>query len=399
MFDSIPLAPPDPILGLAETFAKDPRPDKINLTIGVFQDELGRTPVLQCVKKAEQVLLQTEQTKSYLSIDGLASFRHHAFELALGGLAIEENTAVVQTPGGTGALKVVADLLRRNMGPIRVWVSLPTWPNHNSLFQSAGLEVKTYPYLSADKKSLDFEAMIETLRTQSKPGDVLCLHGCCHNPSGIDPTIDQWNEIARLISEYGLLPLVDFAYQGFGDGLEEDRVGLRIVAEHNPELICCTSFSKNFGLYSERVGALMCLCVTPDDAIRVSSSAKQVVRTNYSNPPRHGGALIATVLGDPELRDLWSRELAAMRSRIHAVRKQFVEGLKAAGCTIDFSFLLAQRGMFSFSGLTPLQVDWLRNERAIYLVGNGRMNVAGITPTNQQALVKAIMDCLESVGS
>jgi aspartate/tyrosine/aromatic aminotransferase len=395
MFDTVTLAPPDPILGLTDTFAKDTRSDKINLTIGVYQDENGVCPVLECIKQAGRVLLETETTKTYLGIDGLPQFRQYAVRLALGGIVAEDRVASVQTPGGTGALKVAADMIRKNFGSIRVWVSNPTWPNHVGLFESAGLDVKNYPYLSADKTALDFTALIDTLAQQGKAGDVVCLHGCCHNPSGIDPTADQWRDISRVMADKKMLPLVDFAYHGFGDGLEEDRVGLHAIGADHTEFIVCSSFSKNFGLYSERVGAMLAVCAEPEHAINVCSSAKQVVRTNYSNPPRHGAALINTVLGNPELKDLWTKELAQMRSRIHEMRRLFVEGMRAAGSKIDFSFLLKQRGMFSFSGLSPMQVDRLRNEKGIYMVGSGRINVAGITHKNLLALTRAIAEVLQ----
>lgn len=394
MFDSVVLAPPDPILGLTDTYAKDTRTGKINLTIGVYQDENGSCPVLECVKRAGQKLLDCEVTKTYLGIDGLPAFRQHAVKLALGGIVSEDRVASVQTPGGTGALKVAADMIRKNFGQVRVWVSNPTWPNHVGLFESAELEVKSYPYLSSDKTSLDFENLIETLKSQGKAGDVVCLHGCCHNPSGIDPTAEQWRQLSKVMAEKSMLPLIDFAYHGFGDGLEEDRVALHAFAADHTEFIVCSSFSKNFGLYSERVGAMLAVCAKPQHAVNVSSSAKQVVRTNYSNPPRHGAALIATVLGDAELKDLWGKELAGMRSRIHEMRRLFVDGMKATGCGIDFSFLLKQKGMFSFSGLTPLQVDWLRNEKGIYMVGSGRINVAGITHKNLGDLTAAIAEVL-----
>ena len=396
MFDTVALAPPDPILGLAESFSKDSRKEKINLTIGVYQDDSGRTPVLDCIKRAEHLLWESEQSKSYLSIEGMTTFRQHAFELALGGLADFEHTAVVQTPGGTGALKVAADLLRRNFGPLRVWVSTPTWPNHCSLFESSGLEVKNYPYLSGNKRSLDYSAMLTTIETEARQGDVLCLHGCCHNPSGIDPTPDQWHQIFELSADKGMVPLIDFAYQGFGSGLEEDRECLRTIQSYHNEYVVCSSFSKNFGLYSERVGALMVVCSSQSHAANVSSGAKQVVRTNYSNPPRHGGALIATVLTNPELKSLWLTELTSMRERIGRMREQFVHNMMATGCDVDFSFLLKQRGMFSFSGLNPMQVDWLRNEKGIYIVGNGRINVAGMTPSNLPVLTAAVAECLKN---
>lgn len=394
MFESVTLAPPDPILGLTDTFAKDTRSEKINLTIGVYQDENGACPVLECIKQAGQLLLGTETSKSYLGIDGSPQFRQHAVRLALGGIVAEDRVASVQTPGGTGALKVAADMIYKNFGGLRIWVSNPTWPNHLGLFESAGLEVKNYPYLSADKTSLDFQTMMDTFIQQGKSGDIVCLHGCCHNPTGIDPTKEQWREISRVLADKRMLPLIDFAYHGFGDGLEEDRLGLHAIGADHQEFIVCSSFSKNFGLYSERVGAMLAVSSQPAQVANISSSAKQVVRTNYSNPPRHGAALINTVLGDPKLRDLWTRELAEMRGRIQEMRRLFVEGMKATGCRTDFSFLLKQRGMFSYSGLSPMQVDRLRNEKGIYMVGSGRINVAGITHRNLPALTQAIAEVL-----
>ncbi len=394
MFENVPLSPPDPILGLSDAFAKDTRPDKINLTIGVYQDDQGRTPVLRCVKLAEQALLETEQTKGYLGIDGLAAFRQQAIQLALSGVVPENQVVAVQTPGGTGALRVAADLIRKNQGPVRIWVSTPTWPNHVGIFESAGLEVKSYPYLTADKKDLDLDAMMLVLQSEARRGDILCLHGCCHNPSGIDPTAQQWSQIAELSAQKAKLQQIDFAYHGYGEGLEEDRVGVKAIGALHPEFLLCSSFSKNFGLYSERVGALLVACAQPQYVPNVASSAKQVVRTSYSNPPRHGGAVITTILADEKLRTLWNQELAEMRQRIHAMRIQFVEGMKSAGASTDFSFLLKQRGMFSFSGLTALQVDWLRSEKGVYLVGSGRINVAGITSGNLPALTSAIAQAL-----
>jgi aspartate aminotransferase len=395
MFDSISLAPPDPILGLTDTFAKDIRPCKVNLTIGVYQDEHGLCPVLECIKQAGQRLLENESSKTYLGIDGLAAFRKYAAQLALGGIVNDNRIVSAQTPGGTGALKVAADLIRKNFGATRVWVSNPTWPNHVGLFESANLQVQSYPYLNADKTALDLDSILSIFRQSGKAGDIVCLHGCCHNPSGIDPDSSQWQAISQTLAEKGMLPLIDFAYQGFGDGLEEDRVGLRAISADHAEFLVCSSFSKNFGLYSERVGALLAVCEKPEHALNVSSSVKQVVRTNYSNPPRHGAALIATVLDDQKLTELWHDELAQMRQRIHQMRKLFVQGMQSSGVSTDFSFLLAQKGMFSFSGLTPLQVDWLRAEKAIYMVGSGRINVAGITHQNLPYLISSIAEVLQ----
>lgn len=394
MFETLAAAPPDPILGLTDTFVQDPRSDKINLTIGVYRDESGLTPILKSVKQAEERLLSSERSKGYLGIDGLAEFRKLAGELTLGEWVELERAAVCQTPGGTGALRVAADFLAKQTPQARVWCSTPTWPNHNSIFQSAGLETKAYPYLSDDRKSLDFAAMFELLEREGRAGDVLLLHACCHNPTGIDPTTEQWSELAELAGQRGMLPLIDFAYHGFGDGLDEDRRAIAEIAKHHAEFFVCSSYSKNFGLYSERVGALLAVC--PDDTIaqRVASNIKLSVRSNYSNPPRHGGAIVAEILGDATLREQWLVELAQMRGRIHSVRTQFVEAMKQSGCAVDFSFLLGQRGMFSYSGLTPMQVDWLRSQKGIYIVGSGRINVAGITTSNMAALTSAIAEAL-----
>lgn len=394
MFETVAAAPPDPILGLGEAFQNDPRAEKINLTIGVYRDASGRTPILKSVKQAEAKMLAEETTKGYLGIEGLGDFNRLATELTLGGLVPSNRIATVQTPGGTGALKVAADFLAKNFQQARVWCSNPTWPNHFSVFEVAGLGTKVYPYLAADKRSLDIPALLETLEREAKAGDAICLHACCHNPTGIDLTKAQWAEIAELTAQRGVLPLVDFAYHGFGDGLEEDRIGLAEIAKQHEEFFVCSSYSKNFGLYSERVGALLAISPDADTTARVASSMKQSVRANYSNPPRHGGAIVATILGDLQLKNQWMSELAEMRGRIHEVRQQFVDRMQSIGCATDFSFLLDQRGMFSYSGLNPMQVDWLRKEKAIYMVGSGRINVAGITSQNLDVLCNSINQAL-----
>ncbi|MCC7334888.1 MAG: aspartate/tyrosine/aromatic aminotransferase [Pirellulaceae bacterium] len=396
MFETLAAAPPDPILGLTDTFVQDPRSDKINLTIGVYRDESGLTPILKSVKQAEERLLSSEKSKGYLGIDGLPEFRKLAGELTLGEWVEPERAAVCQTPGGTGALRVAADFLAKQTPHARVWCSTPTWPNHNSIFESAGLETKAYPYLSDDRKSLDFAAMFELLEREGRAGDVLLLHACCHNPTGIDPTTEQWSELAELAGQRGMLPLIDFAYHGFGDGLDEDRRAIAEISKHHAEFFVCSSYSKNFGLYSERVGALLAVCPDHTIAQRLASNIKVSVRSNYSNPPRHGGAIVAEILGDAELREQWLVELAQMRGRIHSMRTQFVEAMKQSGCAVDFSFLLGQRGMFSYSGLTPMQVDWLRTQKGIYIVGSGRINVAGITTSNMATLTNAIAEALRT---
>ena len=394
MFETLAAAPPDAILGITEAFNRDSRTDKINLSVGVYQDASGQTPVLECVKRAEQQLLSNEKTKTYLGIDGLPDYRHHVRDLVFGRSVAPERIAVVQTPGGTGGVRVAADFLALVAPHATLWHSNPTWANHPAIFQAAGLAVETYPYLNADRTGLDFSAMLSGLTDGPRAGDAVLLHACCHNPTGVDPTPAQWEEIAALLKERQLLPILDFAYQGFGEGLEADAAGLRTVLSHCPEALVASSFSKNFGLYSERVGAVA--LVSADEATTQTglSQLKRLVRGNYSNPPRHGAAVVATVLGDSELTQLWHQELDSMRSRIAEMRTAFVEAMRELVPDRDFSFLLDQKGMFSFSGLTPMQVDRLKTEHSVYIVGSGRINVAGITPSNLPRLTSAIASVL-----
>lgn len=398
MFESLDMAPPDAILGLTEAFKKDPNPNKINLSVGVYQNAEGRTPILRCVKQAEQRLLEAETDKSYLAIDGLAPFGEHVRHLLLGPdhpMRAERRAATLQTPGGTGALRVAADFLHQKFPHAAVWCSRPTWANHAAIFQAAGVPVKQYGYIDEAGTGLNFDAMMASLR-RIPSGDAVCLHACCHNPTGIDPTPDQWAQIADLTDRRGLLPLVDFAYQGFGDGLAEDAQGLRQLCSAHRELLICSSFSKNFGLYAERVGALTIIAETADVAQAALSHAKRCVRANYSNPPKHGGLIVSTVLGDAQLRAGWETELAEMRSRINRMRELFVQTMRDKAPHHDFSFITRQRGMFSYSGLTPVQVDRLRREHSIYIVGSGRINVAGMTPANMERLCEAVASVLES---
>ena len=393
MFDMLPLAPPDSILGLTEAFQKDPNPKKINLSVGVYKDEQGQTPILACVKEAERRLLASEQNKGYLPIEGHREYDARVQELLFGPgheIAASGRAITAQTPGGTGSLRVAADFLKKHFPTARLWQSKPTWANHGAIFAAAGIKVEAYSYLNDAGRGLDFEALMSTLRG-IRAGDIVLLHACCHNPTGIDPTREQWKQIADVFHERGLLPLVDFAYQGFGDGLEEDAAGLRELARPGKELLVCSSFSKNFGLYGERVGALTLVAASSDAAQRALSQVRISIRTNYSNPPTHGAAIVATVLSDPDLRRQWEQELAAMRQRIHAMRSLFVATMKRLKPKHDFSFLAGQKGMFSFSGLTNMQVDELRAKHGVYVVGNGgRINVAGMTPDNMQPLCEAI---------
>jgi aspartate/tyrosine/aromatic aminotransferase len=393
MFDSLPLAPPDSILGLTEAFKQDPNPRKINLSVGVYKDEQGNTPILTCVKEAERRLLAGEKNKGYLPIEGHAEYAARVQELLFGSgheVLTSKRAVTAQTPGGTGSLRVAADFLKKHFPAAKVWQSKPTWANHPAIFAAAGQKVETYPYVDATGRGLDFAAMLAGL-AQIPAGDIVLLHACCHNPTGIDPTPDQWRQIAQVVHERGLLPLVDFAYQGFGDGLTEDAAGLRALAQPGKELLVCSSYSKNFGLYGERVGALTVVAANADAAQRALSQVRISIRTNYSNPPTHGAAIVAAVLSDAALRQQWEQELAAMRDRIHKMRRLFVETMKRKAPKQDFSFLISQKGMFSFSGLSNLQVDELRSKHAVYVVGNGgRINVAGMTEGNMDALCSAI---------
>lgn len=396
MFESISAAPADPILGLADLFRADDRPHKINLGIGVYKDETGKTPVLTSVKKAEQYLLENETTKNYLSIDGLPDFARCTQALLFGNdspLIAAGRACTAQTPGGTGALRVAADFLATQTSVKRVWVSNPSWPNHKNVFNAAGLEVCEYQYYDAANHTLDFDGMLAALQ-QAQAGDVVLFHGCCHNPTGIDPTREQWQQLAALSQEKGWLPLFDFAYQGFARGLDEDAEGLRIFAAAHQELLVASSYSKNFGLYNERVGALTLVAASSDVAKTAFSQVKYSIRANYSNPPSHGAAVVATILSNEALRTIWVQELTDMRQRIQRMRQLFVNTLAEKGARQDFSFIIKQNGMFSFSGLTKDQVVRLRDEFGVYAVNSGRVNVAGMTPDNMSALCEAIVAVL-----
>ncbi|MCZ0938302.1 MAG: aspartate/tyrosine/aromatic aminotransferase [Caldilineaceae bacterium] len=397
MFETISPAPKDSILGLTEAFKKDPNPNKVNLGVGVYKDGDGQTPVLSTVKEAEERLLRSEATKSYLPIDGLAAYAALSQEIVFGSehdILRAGRAATVQTPGGTGALRVAADFVRRIFPQATVWLSDPTWPNHPNVFGSAALRVQSYPYFEAESNGVAFDRMLAALEN-IPAGDVLLLHGCCHNPTGADLSSQQWQAVTALCAERSILPLLDFAYQGFGDGLDEDASGVRIVADHCREFLVATSYSKNFGLYNERVGALTLVADSAEAAEAANSHMKICVRTNYSNPPAHGGQIVAEVLGDPELRQRWEVELAEMRDRINDMRHLFVETLDEQSAGRDFSFIARQRGMFSYSGLTPEQVQALRHRHSVYVVGSGRINVAGMTEANMDYLCEAIADVLK----
>ena len=390
-FDRIEAAPADPILGLTDAFRNDPNPEKINLGVGVYQDDAGKTPVLSCVKDAEKFILDNEQSKSYLPITGLLEFgvltRALIFgtssEFVAGGRAV-----TCHCPGGTGALRIGADFIKQQNVASTIWISDPTWANHYQIATAAGLKYERYPYYDRVTHGLAFEKMLETL-DQAQEGDVVLLHACCHNPTGIDPTAEQWEALAQFMAQKKLLPFIDFAYQGFGKGIEEDAIGIRTIAKHCKEFIIASSYSKNLGLYNERVGALTVVSADAETAERVNSQVKIAVRTAISNPPAHGEKIVTTILGNDDLRKKWVEELAAMRGRIHEMRQMLADKLRAAGAG-DFSFITEQNGMFSFSGLNKEQVEKLKQNFGIYIVGSGRICVAGINTSNIDKLVSAI---------
>ncbi|EHI9238951.1 aspartate/tyrosine/aromatic aminotransferase [Vibrio vulnificus] len=392
MFEKVVAAPADPILGLTEEFKKDPRAEKINLGVGIYKTEQGETPVLATVKKAEAALVETEKTKSYLTIEGTAEYALAVQKLLFGAdaeLISAQRAKTAQAPGGTGALRVAGEFIKRQLGDVKIWISNPTWANHHGVFRAAGLETVEYAYYNPETKDKDFAAMLADLEKASA-GDVVLLHGCCHNPTGIDPTAQEWEALAKLVADKGLLPLFDFAYQGFAKGVEEDAQGLRTFAKFNKEILVASSFSKNFGLYNERVGAFTLVAESKEIAETAFSQVKAIIRSIYSNPPAHGSAVVTHILNDAALRAEWEAEVAEMRDRIQEMRELFVATLKEEGVAADFSFIERQNGMFSFSGLNKDQVARLKEEFAIYIVGSGRISVAGMTKSNMGPLCKAI---------
>jgi len=396
LFELVRAAPPDPILGLTEAFRKDPNPDKINLSVGVYQDESGKASVLNCVKEAEKRLAKSSTTKSYLPINGSAEYLRHCQGLVFGEANEMIQTgciASVHTPGGTGGLRLAADFIRHKLGPRTVWMSNPTWANHKGIFASADLETNNYPYYDPQTHGLNLAGMITVLEDIPE-NDVVLFHACCHNPTGVDPSDENWQTIAKVCKERRLLPLLDFAYQGFSRGWIDDAVAVRAFSEYGLEFLTCSSFSKNFGLYQDRVGTLHVVCKNADESGRILSQLKTLVRTNYSNPPAHGGAIVSTILNDRELYLMWVEELKEMRVRINSVRGKFVDQLGASGVPGDYSFIRDQRGMFSFSGLTEEVVQKLRDKFSIYIVKSGRINVAGINDSNITRICTAIAECI-----
>lgn len=391
MFDTIQPAPPDPILGLSAAFANDTNPNKINLGVGEYRDAHGATPVLAAVQQAESRIVAAATTKRYLPIDGTPEYGEAVRSLLFGKdePSLRLRCATVQAPGGTGALRLAGDFAHAQFPSARVWLSEPTWANHPKIFGAAGVAAAAYPYYDSDSRNVDIDAMAAALE-QASAGDVVLLHGCCHNPTGADLTLAQWQRIGDLLASRGLLALVDFAYQGFGDGLEQDAGGLRALLERVPEALIASSFSKNFGLYRERVGALTAVTSSPAASANVLSQLKVCVRTSFSNPPAHGSAIVTEILADASLRQQWEQEVADMRGRINGMRQLLVSKLAEHGARGEYKFIERQRGMFSFSGLAPEQVERLRADHGVYIVGSGRINVAGITQDNVDGLCRAI---------
>ena len=384
LFSAVELAPRDPILGLNEQFAADTNPHKVNLGVGVYFDENGKLPLLQCVQAAEKAMMATPKPRGYLPIDGIAAYDDGVKKLVFGAESEPYRSgrvATVQGLGGTGALKIGADFLKHLNPNARVLISDPSWENHRALFTQAGFEVGTYRYYDAATRALNFEGMLADLNAAA-PGTIVVLHACCHNPTGYDISAAQWDQVIAAVKARGLTPFLDMAYQGFAEGIAEDGAVIGKFVAAGLTFFVSTSFSKSFSLYGERVGALSVLCTDKDEAARVLSQLKIMIRTNYSNPPTHGGAVVATVLGDAALRAQWEQELAGMRTRIKAMRKKLVEGLKAAGVKQDMGFITTQIGMFSYSGLSKEQMVRLRSEFGVYGTDTGRMCVAALNEKN-----------------
>jgi aromatic-amino-acid transaminase len=396
LFASIEMAPRDPILGITEAYNADKNPKKVNLGVGVYYDDKGKVPLLECVRKSEAILMEKPAPRSYLPIDGLAAYDKAVQDLVFGAdsaIVQEKRAITAQALGGTGGLKLGADFLKRFSPQSQVWISDPSWENHRALFEAAGFTVNSYPYYDAATRGVNFEGMLNALKTMPE-GSIVVLHACCHNPTGADLTDAQWQDVIRVVTERGLIPFLDMAYQGFGDGIDADGKVVRQFAEAGGRMFVSNSFSKSFSLYGERVGALSIVAATSEEAARLLSQLKRVIRTNYSNPPIHGGQVVATALATPELRALWEEELAGMRVRIKEMRQALVDKLKGKAPKHDFDFVIKQRGMFSYSGLTKAQVERLRNEYSIYAVDTGRICVAALNSGNIDYVADAIANVL-----
>ncbi|AZG08644.1 aspartate/tyrosine/aromatic aminotransferase [Pigmentiphaga sp. H8] len=397
LFAAVELAPRDPILGLTEQFNADTRSNKVNLGVGVYYNDEGRIPLLKAVRKAEQARIDAAAARGYLPIEGLPGYNRAVQELLLGAdspLIAAGRVLTAQSLGGTGALKIGADFLKRLVPQAKVAISDPSWENHRALFEYAGFEVVNYPYYDAATHGVNFAGMIAALESYPA-GTVVVLHACCHNPTGVDLTADQWTKVVEVVKARQLIPFLDIAYQGFGDGIDADATAVRQFADAELTFLISSSFSKSFSLYGERVGALSLVAADKEESGRVLSQLKRVIRTNYSNPPTHGGTVVAQVLTSPELRAEWEAELGEMRERIRAMRAALVAKLKERGVARDFGFVMQQRGMFSYSGLTAAQVDRLRDEHGIYAVSTGRICVAALNSRNIDAVADGIAAVLK----
>ncbi|MNB54898.1 aspartate/tyrosine/aromatic aminotransferase [Pseudomonas zeae] len=390
-FDAIGRVPGDPILGLMEAYAQDTNPRKFDLGVGVYKDAQGLTPIPEAVKIAEARLVESQDTKTYIGGHGNPLFGKVINQLVLGAdskLIAAQRAGATQTPGGTGALRLAADFIAQCLPGKGVWLSNPTWPIHETIFATAGVKVSHYPYVGSDNR-LDVDAMLAVLN-QVPNGDVVLLHACCHNPTGFDLSHDDWQRVLDVVRSRNLLPLIDFAYQGFGDGLEQDAWSTRLFAAEVPELLITSSCSKNFGLYRDRTGALIVCAKTADKLIDIRSQLANIARNLWSTPPDHGAAVVATILADPELKARWADEVEAMRLRIAQLRSGLVEALEPHGLRERFAHIGVQRGMFSYTGLSPEQVKQLREHHSVYMVNSGRANVAGIDATRLALLAEAI---------
>ena len=395
MFSAVEMAPRDPILGLNEQYAADSNPNKVNLGVGVYFDDNGKLPLLKCVQEAEKTLMAHPTARGYLPIDGIAAYDAAVKTLVFGAQSepvLSGRVATVQGIGGTGGLKIGADFLKKLSPNSKVLISDPSWENHRALFTQAGFTVDAYRYYNASQRGIDFEGMLSDIAA-APAGTIVLLHACCHNPTGYDISPGQWDQVISTIASKQLTPFLDMAYQGFGYGIAEDGAVIGKFVQAGLTFFVSTSFSKSFSLYGERVGALSVLCASKEEADRVLSQLKIVIRTNYSNPPTHGGAVVAAVLNDPELRALWERELGEMRVRIKAMRQKLVDGLKAAGVKQDMSFITQQIGMFSYSGLSKDQMVRLRSEFGVYGTDTGRMCVAALNSKN----IDYVCQCIAKV--
>jgi len=392
LFSAVEMAPRDPILGLNEQFAADTNPNKVNLGVGVYYDDAGKLPLLKCVQAAEAQIMGTPKARGYLPIDGIAAYDGAVKGLVFGSdsdVVTSDRVATIQAIGGTGGLKVGADFLRRMGTSKQVLISDPSWENHRALFTAAGFDVDTYPYYDAANRGINFDGMLARLNS-AEAGTIVVLHACCHNPTGYDIDPAQWDQVVATVKARNLTAFLDMAYQGFGFGIQEDGAVIQKFVDAGLSFLVSTSFSKSFSLYGERVGALSVLCESKDEAAKVLSQLKIAIRTNYSNPPIHGGSVVATVLGTPELHAQWEQELAEMRDRIKVMRQTLVDGLTAAGVQADMSFITKQIGMFSYSGLTKDQMVRLRNEFGVYGTDTGRMCVAAMNSQNINYICKAV---------